>query len=995
MSKDNRENWKYFEKLAYEYISHLYSDYFIREQQHTNDSHDSGYDGLWVILEKDHSSYQKILMEAKYRTSQSSLPLNDCAKAIIIAFNLNASKLFIATNISFAPQTKEQINQYNKRSDLAIVCINNVNLKAFIQDNKEYLTKTCNLGKEFLEEIENSTDKALAEMIEQNFCNNELEKYVQDTPRQKIIANISNGLQSANVCYMLTGNEGVGKSVLANVVKENLIKKSFDVCTIDLSLCTSSRILYLKILETIWGVTLVPILEDENLCNYIDQLIAVSDENVDVGVSNAVKHILATQDYEYKGHKDVYLCLLLKYLDSILSKKQKKFRLAIFFENINMTSPEVLDFLLLLIMHLKKNGIRILLEVRTPFLLENVDFLQSNFYYEQLKEKSTHHFPLDVVEHNVVTAFIQNSLNLNRHICEHLAKFLGSNFLEIQSALQVLEYQCNSSNKELNQMTDKELEEYWYSCGISVNSVVLALISKLRRISLFSSIFEMAYLLKGEISFQILSEVYGEQASDYIKQAVNSTIFKVEGEKLVCKHLRYLSAMEMTSQSYECVSMAKQLLPIIQGNRDIIVNYPYVELDLLYILDKKDDIPLSTLNVITLYKDDRQYKKAVETAIRYLTFLKKTNAGFSRDNKWLLQSLLQALQCIRELHEENEKKYNDLYQLAKKYILLDNPDITKNKNWYIYSLLLWHKEFIDGKFEAAYNISKKLYDELQQADILFEESEDFVGQVYNAHGLSIKMIRGGNPAEMFFEEGVKKYPNSYYAKTALLSQVGNRLLKTDPKSACKKYMELLDVVEGKEYPFQEILHTRIDVAISSFLAANFAVAIEWSKDSASIASSVGIYAQKGRALNVLGCCQAAEGFLADSINTFRESFSLLSLSNAMIYVWRAELNLASTLLAIGHKEEAFTILYKVLDILQTSFITKIKDDKMSVPYQSLLLIMMYLREEKDEERIKKIFDLIGDKTIEEDFLQLSKIENWKEVFHNKVICYNAIVLVLG
>lgn len=995
MAKDNNENWKYFEKLAYEYVSHLYRDYFVREQKHTDNSHDSGYDGLWVIWGKDQSCYQKVLMEAKYRTSQSSLPLNDCAKAIIIAFNLNASKLYIATNIAFAPQTREQIAHYNQRSDLTIVCINNNNLKAFIQENKEYLIADCNLGKDFLEEIENSTDKVLAKMIELNFCNDISEEYMQDSLRKKMISDISQGLQSLNACYMLTGNEGVGKSVLANAVKENLLKKSFDVCTIDLSLCTSFRILYLKILETIWGVTLVPILEDEKLCNYIDQLIAVNGEQVDTSISNAVKHILAAQYYEYVGHKDKYLHLLLKYLDLILNIKHQKIRLAIFFENLNMTSPEVLDFLLLLINQLKKNGIRILLEVRTPFLVDHEEISKSVFYFEQLKEQSNRCFSLDVIERSVAASFIQHTSNFSWHVCEHLANFLGDNFLEMQSALQVLEYQHSSLSIDLNHMTDMELEEYWYSCGISVNAVVLSLITKFRTTPLFSSLFEMTHLLKGELSFQILDKVYGGQASECIKQAVESTIFKVAGEKLVCKHLRYLYAMENTSQPYECVNMAKQLLPIIQENRDIIVNYPYIELELLYLLNKRDDIPLSTLNVISLFKDDRQYKKAINTAIRYLDFIKKTDLGFSRDNKWILQILLQALQCIRELHEENEEKYNDLYQMTKKYVLLDNPNITQNKNWYIYRLLIWHKEFISGKFESAYKISKALLDELQQVKILFEKSEDYAGQVYNAHGLSIKMMKGGNSAESFFEEGVKQYPNSYYAKAALLSQVGNRLLKTDPQSACKKYTELLDIIKGKEYPFQEILHTRIDVAMSSFLGKNFEVAIAWSKESASIASSVGIYAQKGRALNILGCCQAAEGLLADSIDTFKESFSLLSLSNAMIYVWRAQLNLASAWLAIGNKEEAFSMIYKVLDILQTFFITKIKADKMSVPYQSLLLILMYLHEEKNDEKIKKIFEQIGEKTIEEDFLQLSKIQNWKEVFHEKVICYNAIVLVTG
>ena len=84
-----------------------------------------------------------------------------------------------------------------------------------------------------------------------------------------------------------------------------------------------------------------------------------------------------------------------------------------------------------------------------------------------------------------------------------------------------------------------------------------------------------------------------------------------------------------------------------------------------------------------------------------------------------------------------------------------------------------------------------------------------------------------------------------------------------------------------------------------------------------------------------------------------------------------------------------------MDILQTVFISKIKADKFSVPYQSLLLILMYLFEAKKEDAIKEILERIGEKAIKEDFLRVSQKANWKEAFHNKVICYNAIVLVTG
>jgi hypothetical protein len=148
-----KKTWKLFESVAYEYVSQLYKKTIKKE--HTVDSHDSGYDGIWIIPSDDKALYRKILMEAKYRESQSSLPLSDCAKAIIIAFNSSANKLYIATNIELAPQTKKEIKNFNKRTALAIVSVDNIKLKNYIHNNKSYLVKACKTSEARLSNLEN------------------------------------------------------------------------------------------------------------------------------------------------------------------------------------------------------------------------------------------------------------------------------------------------------------------------------------------------------------------------------------------------------------------------------------------------------------------------------------------------------------------------------------------------------------------------------------------------------------------------------------------------------------------------------------------------------------------------------------------------------------------------------------------------------------------------------------------------------------------------
>lgn len=130
---DKKNNpWKEWELLAYEYVKNIIKDSEIHAEKHTADSHDLGFDGIWLIRSDDRALMKLVLMEAKYRTSQSSLPLNDCAKAIIIAFNLSASQLYIVTNIPFAPQTKENVIKFQKSINLEITCVNGNDLKNYL-----------------------------------------------------------------------------------------------------------------------------------------------------------------------------------------------------------------------------------------------------------------------------------------------------------------------------------------------------------------------------------------------------------------------------------------------------------------------------------------------------------------------------------------------------------------------------------------------------------------------------------------------------------------------------------------------------------------------------------------------------------------------------------------------------------------------------------------------------------------------------------------------
>lgn len=983
-----KKTWKLFESVAYEYVSHLYKKTIKKE--HTADSHDSGYDGIWIVPSDNKVLYKKIMMEAKFRESQSSLPLSDCAKAIIIAFNSSVNKLYIATNIELAPQAKKEIKNFNHRTALAIVSVDNAKLKKYINENKPYLVKACKTKESLLTDLESKIISLPTRKTSQ--INKILTKdsFLLDGQRLDLISNIVKDICFSNSKFVLSGAEGIGKSILIDKICDELQKKKFDTQKIDLSLCTSSRILYLKVLEAVWGTSLDAILEDTDLSTYIDRLIAINGNYVDSDISNAVKHILAMDIYKYKGANDICRHYLLKYLNAILKDKKEYFHLVVFFENVDFLSIECMDFFLEMIDQMNKNGIPILLELRKPFVPRN-DIKAANDYYKIIK-KNAHVYCVGALSEDMIYKLIRKYMNLDKASCKQFGYMLENNPLKIKNALKYLKQtSLNINASELKKMSDEEREIFWNSQGIDANRETVSLITKYRTVPLFSEFLEMVFLLNGEISYSLLNDYWGLETDEICEIAFNSSLFKLEGGNLQCVHLRLLSAIKVTSQPFERMKAAQKLLSLIQNKSD--AKYPFIRLELLYALGQDSKIGDYTVYVMSLFEDSQQYQESIETGIRYLK-REDPKRMLSTDEKGIkVHILLKILHCIYELHGDNEKKYESFYQITKESIILYFPDYASCKEWHEYSLFMWHKKFIAGIFDDAYQISKKLYDDLPKLCCLFDSNDDIAGRIYSAHGLSLKMIEGGSAAASFFNEGVEKYPESYNARAAYLSQEGNRLLKVKPLEAIKKYSELLDTVKGKPYPFLEILHTRIDIAMSNFLAQEYDAAKTWAEEGLSVASTLGIYIQKGRALNILGCCKAANGEFTEGLAILKEGDFYLELSGAAIYRWRTMLNQASILLQLGDNNEAKPLIEQVSKILLSDFTKKIKSDNTSVPYQSLLLILMYLHELNED--VENIFIRINDISIRDDFNQLCQEQNWKNCFQNKVKNCNGIVLVTG
>lgn len=194
-----------------------------------------------------------------------------------------------------------------------------------------------------------------------------------------------------------------------------------------------------------------------------------------------------------------------------------------------------------------------------------------------------------------------------------------------------------------------------------------------------------------------------------------------------------------------------------------------------------------------------------------------------------------------------------------------------------------------------------------------------------------------------------------------------------------------------------MLHTKTDIAMAFFLSGRFCESKLWAQRSADEASTLNMYFQKGRAENIYGCCLAAQMQYESSIEKFQESIYLLEISKSELYLWRAQLNLASVLLLHSEEdgERAKQLLFKVLNTLKDMFATKIRKDKQSVSYNGLLLVLRYLYDLGEYQIVNDVENSFSDTDLTTDLSSILVEKGWRSLFKTKVICYSRIVLVTG
>ncbi len=248
-----RAYWGDFEVLAFHAVKNELPQAFTIEETITQSIKDGGYDGEFILLSQNYTTFQ-ILFEAKLRSSpKAALPLNDFAKALVIAIVRQADMIYIVTNLHFSSETMNLLQRYANNASLSIQLLNGASVKKFIEthfallqdihiDLQNFLVSQANVLEE--QSLPFSIPAEFMPLAGQPLRPEE--KYM-------IQAKKFRGRRSV-LC--VEGDIGSGKSYYIENLCQALSLQKKQVHIINLSRCQTYKDLFLKIMEKTLGLSL-------------------------------------------------------------------------------------------------------------------------------------------------------------------------------------------------------------------------------------------------------------------------------------------------------------------------------------------------------------------------------------------------------------------------------------------------------------------------------------------------------------------------------------------------------------------------------------------------------------------------------------------------------------------------------------------------------------------------------------------------------------------
>lgn len=1010
-----KSQWKEFEKLAIDCVR----DVYCRQETRlipTRLVKDNGYDAkVFCDAFQDDSIFS--LIEAKLR--DKNVGLRDIAATVVIGYNLGVYRIFFVINSYATPQFIDEIKNFQAKTNLKCTIVDNPILKSWIRklavsQKKNYssellsylleIPETSNMVSESKKlNIKNNTFQDInvtKKTIHINFYNNErIQKIISDL---KLC--ISNGRN-----IILFGGEGCGKSTLISKAVDNI----GECICLDMSNCLTTRSFLVKLLFSLWGIDGLEgnldfsESEIETISSYVGK------ERLDERMRDSLKVILKNSVSAFNQRADFFNVILLEYLKKLLLLHSNEKKYLFYFYNLEKTTADVLAFLRSICLMMQDINYNFILEIRTP--ISGNEYFTSekwNIEIELFRSIDSDAYIVSISEftNEEAVEYIKRVLNgLTEEHALVIIQSVGTNPLFLHCAVEWL-YNNKIINKYPNdRVLVEDFKPFFESIRPEQN-----LIFAIKWIEFFmekgieyKNFFTAIYILDGIVSITLFDRLFHEEIvyDTMLENLEKNGIIYFKNSNIIIKHLVYLTALKERCSSIRIRRVGLLILEELDKKNSKSDSDSLKILDILYLCE-------NWVRLIHEYNDAILYlKNTFQLKIAYL-YMKKVIEAFKclfdyTNELNFYISYLDAFETYFKLsaslkyisQPSEEKLIKRYFDILTRYNTLSKQKISKYNLFYNYICSQYY--FKSSNYLKAKSFCDIVFDERSLK--ILQDNIDIAGKLSIGYALAIKEMDGYDTAKEAFESLLGRYPGSKVLKGEYLVHLSCMELDYAPINAYKYTKEVIKLYENENMQIEHpLFHKYVDLAMELLFAKDYERAKDSSYSALELATANGIFAEEGRAKNILACCEyMLNNDLDYIIKLLESSCFLLEKSYYIPYLWRSRVNLATFHIKKSEFDAALPYLMSAETYLLGDAKEKIKSDikKQSLhssrEYIALLLIGTYYKKYYSD----KYFDQIQSKINSDMYsIQVQEIinQNYPDtIFKNSSYLHEDTIFIVG
>lgn len=862
-----REYWEEFEKLSLDTLKTYISEnsevnYYIKR---TPNRKDGGYDGIIVITTNhDPNEIYKLLSESKLREcSKKDLPISDFSKALVIAVNLSAQKLYIFTNLHYSQETQKRIAKFSRFSSIQVELIDIFEISEKIKELYPELLKSY--SSVFLNQLMDSVtqhSEAKKVVADRSIIPNILPDLTGQA-RNKMFDDCYKAIADKTGVLIISGIQGCGKSLFINHLIHKLYIEHACPCNkINLEELPTIREFLVKILSVIWNIDVLEImkfsLQDiEEITDYL------SEEELSSHAKALLFDILSVKNTQSDGNNNLKQYYFFEYLYRIYKPLLKRKRHILYFHNLDYSTSASLNILMKFLKKFRDENILFILEIRddNPLChdfsiqcqkeLTVIDFIELKEFNNI--ERSTY------INGKYSNFFSKAELNTLKQISPRTPLLIDAIVKWFASDSET-KYSLHDLNLTRLYNNQKFLQRISFDY---VNRIVSNCDKRVQSIS------AVIGLMDGTLSDSDLLNFC--QDADVMKyELVNTRLFDWDNDCIKVHHMSYLWALkEMHFLSYQGKKQVYEILFENLSRFSISEEYCILKkFQMAIYLENKDFIIVNWRQIISNLLQQEDYSIAqslLENAYNLVEYELQIREKF--------EMLLTIVQCII-------KENNYLDERLCEY--LDELEAISSKEQ-IEAEMIQNYAFWKANY---YLVSGKYYELVKCTD----KFRNTVPRLRYIRALGIKHLFGIDKCLCSLSRGRAHFPSDITLSYSYYDHLLSKRIKMADYTAAENCIHIL-----KEYVEYLSLEERIHLTFNELTVLFYLKKLDNTDQLiklCGIAYQNNLYVEESRIYNLLGQFFWLNKDTEQAISFFKKGEHLQEQTNHQSYRWISKTNLA-------------------------------------------------------------------------------------------------------